>query len=238
MAYSDLGNKNVRVYFQNGVDNSPPEVVKSAQSLSKVLGEPAGYIYNATHGVAADTVEYLPEGLSLKDALNEQTYREINAKGPTLVVIHSAGNEDAKKALEVGAALGHSYDNLSVISVGSPVSAKTLQSATEQTGATFLGQVNDWKDPVTYSKTAATSALGLTGTGGLIGIQTGINISAPWGLAAGPLGGFAAGLIGGAVGGGSILLGIKTYHPFEQYLKKPQAQSIIFDWKRAQEQKK
>ncbi|WP_050467503.1 hypothetical protein [Herbaspirillum chlorophenolicum] len=233
-----------RVFFQNGMDNHVPDAKESAALLSGLLKEPVGTIINDSHGVSGDVKEYLPNMFATKDILNEYTYRELNAKGnPTLIVMYSAGNEDAYKALKAGQVYGYTYPNLSFLSVGSPVSAEKLQSVMRQSGSTFLGQINDWRDPVTYSKTAGALALGVTGAGVWTGVQTGISIGAPMGTPAGPLGVFATSLIGGAVGvavggavgGSSILYGIKNYHPFAQYFQNQQLQQQALDWQKQQE---
>ncbi|WP_319244314.1 DUF637 domain-containing protein [uncultured Propionivibrio sp.] len=148
MGYKNLSDQNTRIYVQTGMDNKPEDAIKSAQTLSTLLKQPVGYINNSTDGLIGDVGEYLPNSLSKKDVLNEYTLRTLDAKGPTLIVAHSAGNEDARKALIAGALYGHQYDNLSVISFGSPVGSSVLQSAINKSGATFLGQVNDWRDPV------------------------------------------------------------------------------------------
>ena len=148
----------------------------------------------------------------------------------------AGGNEDARKALQVGALYGHRYDNLSLLSIGSPVGDNALQAVASQSGARYLGQVNDWRDPITYSKTA-----GVVSIASFLG---GLGYGAAQGCAAGAIGGpqgcfFAGGAgaaVGAAVGGIPFVasyLGLKSYHPFEQYLAKPQTQTILFDWLKA-----
>ena len=172
--------------------------------------------------------------------LNEYTLRILNSKGPTLIATHSAGNEDLRKALLVGALYDHRYDNLSLLSIGSPVGDNALQAVASQSGARYLGQVNDWRDPITYSKTAGIVSIG-SFLGGLFG---GLGYGAVQGCTAGVSGGWLGciflGVTGAAVGGaaGAIpgfagYLSLKSYHPFEQYLAKPQTQTILFDWLKA-----
>jgi filamentous hemagglutinin len=200
--------------------------------LSTLLGQPAGYINNGTEGLAGDVGEYLPDSVSKKDVLNEYTYRTLDAKGPTLIVTHSAGNEDARKALLAGALYDHRYDNLSFVSVGSPVSARALQQAAGQGGAQFLGQVNDWRDPVTYSKTAGTVSLGSFLAGMGYGALQGCGAFAGGG-ALGCIAGGVTGAAAGAAPGIATFIGLKTYHPFEQYLAKQPVQGLLFDWSKA-----
>ena len=234
MGYINIDGQ-ARVFVQTGVDNTPQDARKNAEALSQSLkGVKTGYINNGTEGIPGDVGEFLPNSVSKKDVINEYTYRTLNAQGPTLIALHSAGNEDARKALQMGALYGHEYSNLSFISLGSPVSSKVMRQNITHAGGTYLGSVGDWRDPVTYSKTAGGSALGLTAAGAIAGAQAGATYAAPWGIGAGPLGVFATGLIGGAVGGavggGLILFGSSAYHTFPKYISKPQSQSIMFDW--------
>lgn len=209
------------------------DAAKSAQFLRELLKQPTGYLNNATDGLAGDVGEYLPNSLAKKDVLNEYTYRTLNEKGPTLIVLHSAGNEDAKKALAAGALYGHEYNNLSFVSLGSPVSDRAMKNSVTGASASYLGQVNDWRDPLTYSKTASVVTVG-TGVAGLgAGIWAGASYGAGMGSGLGPLGAIFGGAVGGAVGvipGGAGLYGLQKYHPFEQYIGKPQSQAILFDW--------
>ncbi len=140
--------------------------------------------------------------------------------------MHSAGNEDARKALQAGALYGRSYDNLSFFSLGSPVSSSVMQQSVIGAGANYLGQVNDWRDPVTYGKLFLSS---LVASGSVGAIGAGQSVLA--GSAAGPWGWMAIGggtAISGLLGAGKY--GVQTYHPLQQYLAKPQARSIMFDW--------
>jgi len=229
---ADMGYVNIngqaRVFLQTGMDNTRQDAGASAQALSKALGGVnTGYINNGTEGLVGDVGEYLPNSLSKKDVLNEYTYRTLNAQGPSLIVLHSAGNEDARKALQAGALYGRSYGNLSFVSLGSPVSNSVMRKSVTTAGAAYLGQVNDWRDPVTYSKTAAVFGGGGFLTGGALFV-TGIFTANPVLLYAG--GSVAAGAAGAAG------YGLQTYHPLSQYVAKPQSQSLMFDWLRSNPQ--
>jgi hypothetical protein len=226
---ADMGYVNIngqaKALVQTGMDNTRQNASVSAQVLSKVLGGAStGYINNGTEGINGDVGEYLPNSLSKKDVLNEYTYRTLNAQGPTLIVTHSAGNEDARKALQAGALYGRSYENLSFVSMGSPVSNSVMKQSVTGAGATYLGQVNDWRDPVTYSKMAGVGVIG-TGLVGVGLLGAGLFTLNPALLYAG---GAIAGGAGGA--GGAAGYGLQNYHPFENYIAKPQSQSIMFDW--------
>jgi filamentous hemagglutinin len=227
MGYINTDDKNTRIYVQTGMQTKPEDALKNAQALSQLVKEPVGVIVNGTQGLPKDVEEYLPKAPSVKDALNEYTYQALNKKGDTLVVLHSAGNEDAKKALQLGQQLGHQYNNLSFLSLASPNSDSVMRSATTNTN--YLGQVNDWRDPVTYSKLFLTG-LGVSGAVGAVG-AVGAGQAVLAGAAAGPAGWMALG--GSATAAGLLGLGklaVDTIHPFPNYLAKPQSQSIMFDW--------
>lgn len=229
MGYKNLTDQETRIYVQTGMNNGRSDADQSAIALSKVLGQRVGYINNGTEGLNGDVGEYLPDSVSKKDVLNEYTLRTLDSKGSTLVVLHSAGNEDARKALQVGALYGHQYDNLSFLSVGSPVSDSALKTAIGQGGAQYLGQVNDWRDPITYSKAAEVVSVGSF----LGGLGYGEVQGCAAGASGGPLGCLFSGGTGAVVGGIPFVAGylsLKYYHPFEQYIAKPQTQSIMFDW--------
>ena len=218
MGYINIDGQ-ARVFVQTGVDNTPQDARKNAEALSQSLkGVKTGYINNGTEGIPGDVGEFLPNSVSKKDVINEYTYRTLNAQGPTLIALHSAGNEDARKALQMGALYGHEYSNLSFISLGSPVSSKVMRQNITHAGGTYLGSVGDWRDPVTYSKTAV--LVGGSGfiTGGALFI-TGIFTANPFLLYS-----------GGSIAAGAAGFGIQNYHPFPKYISKPQSQSIMFDW--------
>jgi filamentous hemagglutinin len=243
MGYINI-NGQASVFVQTGMKNASQAA--SAQLLSKTLGGVnTGYINNGTEGLVGDVGEYLPNSVSKKDVLNEYTYRTLNAQGPTLIVMHSAGNEDAKKALQVGAMYGHTYDNLSFVSLGSPVGNNVMQQSVTGAGANYLGQVSDWKDPVTYSKTATTVTVGSflagAGTGAVYVATYGATLLPVLGpfapavvLAGGAVGGAVGGLVPAAVG----LTAMKYSHPFEKYIAKPQTQSMMLDWLKHNPQRK
>jgi filamentous hemagglutinin len=227
MGYINTDEKNTRIYVQTGMQTTPEDALKNAQALSQIVKEPVGVIVNSTQGLPKDVEEYLPKAPTIKDALNEYTYQTLNKNDPKLIVLHSAGNEDAKKALQLGQQLGHQYNNLSFLSLASPNSDSVMRTST--TNANYLGQVNDWRDPVTYSKLFLTS-IGASGAVGAVGaIGAGQAVLA--GAAAGPAGWMAIG--GSATTAGLLGLGkygVDNIHPLTNYLSKPKSQSIMFDW--------
>jgi filamentous hemagglutinin len=119
---------------------------------------------------------------------------------------------------------GHTYENLSFVSLGSPVTNSVMKQSVTNAGANYLGQINDWRDPVTNPK------LWVVGTGVALvgGAAAGVALAPATG--GGSLYAYGAALMGGGLGGGSIVYGINNYHAFPQYIAKPQSQSIMFDW--------
>ena len=234
---TDMGyipsNEKTTVYFANGMDNTSPQALQSAYAISLLIHQPVGLIINSTDGIPGDTQEYLDSAFRMKDILNEYTYRKINntADETITVVMYGAGNEDAKKALTLGKGEGYTYPNLQFVSVGSPISSSALEKTFHEAGASYIGQVNDWRDPVTYSKSTVIGALGVTA----VGVYKGATIGASIEVENGPLEAFfyswfcavVGGGLGGAVGGGVGLYGIQNYHPFRTYLQNPQVQEMI-----------
>ena len=228
---------NTKIYFANGMDNTLKDAKKSAANLEEIVKQPVGIILNDTHGLfgdnkgVGDIPEYLNNRYTKKDILNEYTYRKINneAKGKVLIITHSAGNEDINKALSLGYKEGYTYPNLNIISVGSPLSKSKLKNTLTSVKANLIGQVNDWKDPVTHSKTVGAGVIGL----GLIGAYFSPEISIPaLGLAGKTaIGQFAAGAAGVAAGAGvgaaGVIGGVNLFHPFKTYLKKPKLKNMI-----------
>ncbi len=228
MGYISIDNGNTNVYVQTGMQTTKPDAISNTLKAAGVLNVPVGAIVNGTQGLPSDLEKYLPNNATLADTLNEYTYRTLNEKGPTLIITHSAGNNDATKALQLGAQLGNKYPNLSVLSLASPIPSGVMQTAASNVGANFLGQVNDWRDPVTNPK------LWVLGTAGMLvgGAAAGIALAPATG--GGSLYAYGAALmgggVGGGVGGGAIVFGIENIHPFSSYLTKPASQSIMFDW--------
>ena len=224
------GDSGTRVYFQNGMNNNLQDAQKTASLISEIIGTSVGVIANNTHGIANDTTEYLniPQ---TKDVLNEYTYRKLDQSGtPKLIVMHSAGNNDAMQALTLGKLYSHQYPNLSFYSLGSPMGNNALNQAISNARGTYLGQNNDWRDPVTYSKTSGATIIGGTGAGLYLGVVNGCAA----GAFGGPLGCFAGGAVGGAVGagltGGAVLYGLSKYHPMTNYLDKSQVVQTLQQW--------
>jgi filamentous hemagglutinin len=224
----------IRIYFQNGMKNNYKEAESTASLIAAITGVQVGRIANNTHGIADDTNEYLKLPQT-KDVLNEFTYRKLDQSGvPTLIVMHSAGNNDALQALRLGNLYDHQYPNLSFYSLGSPIGNSTLNQIISNTGGTYLGQTNDWRDPVTYSKTAGGGIIGATGAGMYYGAVYGCGAAAA-GLLLGCIAGGAVGVVAGGAVGASLtavpsIFGITTYHPMTNYLSKPEVVNTLQQW--------
>jgi filamentous hemagglutinin len=140
---------NSDIVFVNGMNNDE-EAAQSIQSMIK-QGFPnsqVGLINNETGktvGVLDDVFEWLPNYLTTKDVLNAHMYQKL--KPNTIVVTHSAGNEDIYKANEVNS-LVNAKTPYKLISVGSPKSATKLKESTSGVGAIFIKQINHPNDPV------------------------------------------------------------------------------------------
>jgi filamentous hemagglutinin len=224
MGYLNIDNRSTTVYVETGMKTTMSDAIQNAQKAEGVLRIPVGAIVNGTQGLGGDIDKFLPNNATLTDALNEYTYRTLNDKGPTLIVTHSAGNNDATKTMQLGTQLGNRYPNLSFLSLASPISSSVMQTAVSNVGASFLGQVNDWRDPVTSPK------LWVLGTAGMLvgGAAAGVAFAPATG--GGSLYSYFTALIGGGVGGGAGVYGIENIHPFANYIAKPTSQSIMFDW--------
>lgn len=212
------------IFFQNGMQNNYDSALASAKLIKELTNQDVGLIVNSTAGSQSnqagylnDVSEYLPSTLYLKDALTGEVYQQIaansNSNTKSLIIMHSAGNEDARKSAEILKLNNVNLNNkIDFISVGSPISQAKLQNSLTPVGGNLIGQYNNILDPVTNSKTWA--ALGVTslGVGAYYGATVGIGMTATGtGLEA-----FGSGL----VGGGAIVGGIKFQHPFEKYFNK------------------
>jgi hypothetical protein len=211
-----------KIFFQNGMDNDYKSAAKSAALIEQITGQQVGIIVNSTNpklSIGGDLLEYLPSGLYLKDVLNGEVYQQIasDTNGRNVVIMHSAGNEDAIKSAKIlKLSNANLSGNIDFISVGSPRSLNDLKSALAPVGGNVTKQYNNWKDPVTHSKTWAIGASGLFVAGAYYGATVGIGATTTGnGLEA-----FGSGLIGGGIGGGAIVGGIKIQHPFEAYFNK------------------
>ena len=177
------------IYFFNGMNNDLDDAKYNAKLLSDVTQkQPINIMHNDTDGIVGDVKEYVINRLTTKDVIHAHTFTEIAQNGGGYFISFSAGNEDVFKALEVvDLQKQHLGNQIKFISVGSPVSQKKLKRISDKTGVEFVGQYNDWKDPVTNTKTwiAGTSVAALTmGYGGYWVASSAINLaSAGWAAA-------------------------------------------------------
>lgn len=221
MIYESEGDE--MIYYQNGVQNNRRDAEKGAALISEITGgEEVGIIHNRTAGkngmgVVNDLGEYASEGLYMKDVLNAREYERIAGNGENnLIILHSAGNKDAEKAMEVLALEKRDLGGkIEFMSVGSPVKKEELEEKASKVGAKVLGQYNTKRDPVA-------NAMGwVVGTGGVAAIGAVIGIGTVTGT--GPMAAYGGALVGGGIGGsigGSMLLdSLKRNHSFESYIK-------------------
>ena len=232
-------NQNTNIFFQNGMENNYQQAKESANLLKKLTNnKEIGIIANKTgeklFGLPIDDIkEYLPNSLTLKDALNAEIYQQIAENTPknkkSLIITHSAGNEDAIKAAKALKLNNINLNNkIDIISVGSPKSNKTLKQHLEPVGINIKKSYNNPLDPVTHPKTwmAGTATLLIAGT--VYGATTGAAMS----TVGGGLEAYFTGLIGGGIGGGIGYTNLKIQHPFQSYLNKnfKDLSTDIKDW--------
>jgi hypothetical protein len=195
------------IYFQNGIKTND----KTAKSVVNLIGT----IINNSHEV----------GLIHNDTLTAHTYEKIAKSGEkSLIILHSAGNQDYYKAATYAALEGKDLSGLDVMSVGSPRSLVDLQAASDKVNVNFLGQYNDWKDPV------ANSLDWIAGTGSTAVVGLGVGAAVGASIASGAV--FMAAYGGALLGGGTILRNLNKYHGIESYLNRNQngVRTDIQDW--------
>lgn len=143
--------------------------------------------------------------------MNAKTYEEIANNGEkNTVILFSAGNQDAKKALDVLALENRSLDNnINFISVGSPVDKQTLSQAASKVQANVSGQ---WKDPVANTMPLVASTVGFATIGLVVGSAAGAAMAS----GAAPVAAYGGALVGGC----ALLVSLKLNHSLEAYLKK------------------
>lgn len=147
MIYDNI-NKDTKIVMITGMNND----FKSAKNIqNNILGKDfnnVGLINNQTDktfGVLGDILEWTPNYLTTKDVLNAEMLQRLSPN--TLIVTHSAGNPDIKKANQVNELVGAKTPYLHY-SVASPESATNLESSDSKVGAIFIKQTNNPNDPV------------------------------------------------------------------------------------------
>ncbi len=176
MSYENI-NANTSIVFINGMDNTLEDARNSANLIQRdFLNKQVGIVNNATgegkvlqkyFGSGAitkrldsainavlpkkvvrltdDVLEWTPNYFTLKDSLNAYMLRQMTKD--SVVINHSAGNEDIYKANYLNALMKLKTD-YKLISIGSPKSKKDLRESTNAVGAELVRQVNHPYDPV------------------------------------------------------------------------------------------
>ncbi len=223
MSYENI-NAKTNIVFINGMGNTLEDARNSANLIQRdFLNKQVGIVNNATgegkvlqkyFGSGAitkrldsainavlpkkvvrltdDVLEWTPNYLTLKDSLNAYMLRQLPKD--SVVITHSAGNEDIYKANRINA-ITSTKTPYKHLSVGSPKSAEALRESTNSVGAELVEQVNHPGDPVS----------GIVNSGERINY-----IKYLFGDDD-----FASKF---------ILKGLKKYHPFESYYNNPEFQ--------------
>ncbi len=144
--------------------------------------------------------------ITTKDSLNAYMLRQLPKD--SVVITHSAGNEDIYKANYLNALMKLKTD-YKLISIGSPKSKKDLRESTNAVGAELVRQVNDSRDPVANPTGAALDIVGNAIVGGSRGIGIGRIIGT---------------ITGAATGVGITFHKLDEYHSFESYYNNPEFQ--------------
>ncbi|AWI33328.1 hypothetical protein [Helicobacter apodemus] len=233
MSYENI-NANTSIVFINGMENTLEDARNSANLIQRdFLDRQVGLMNNATgegkvlqkyFGSGAitkrldsainavlpkkvvrltdDVLEWTPNYFTLKDSLNAHMLQKLPRD--SVVITHSAGNEDIYKANRINA-ITNTKTKYKLISVGSPKSESNLRESTSSVGAELVRQVNDSKDPVANPKDAALDAVGNAIVGGSRGGYIGFSLGALSGI-------------------GITFYKLNEYHPFKSYYNNPEFQ--------------
>jgi filamentous hemagglutinin len=149
MDYNNI-DKDTKIVYINGMDNPYKDASASQNMIQKDFpNAKVGLINNETGkntGVLDDIFEWVPNSLTKKDVLNAHKLQELSPD--TIVVTHSAGNEDIYKANQVNK-LVNAQTPYKLISVGSPKSKTDLENSASKVGAKVITQINHQNDHVT-----------------------------------------------------------------------------------------
>ena len=239
MSYENI-NANTSIVFINGMDNTLEDARNSANLIQRdFLNKQVGIVNNATgegkvlqkyFGSGAitkrldsainavlpkkvvrltdDVLEWTPNYFTLKDSLNAYMLQQLPKD--SVVITHSAGNEDIYKANRINA-ITNTKTPYKHLSVGSPKSEKDLRESTNAVGAELVRQVNHHGDPVS----------GIVNSG-----ESGYwkNVVLPSMLSRVYFGNVVSfGLVPAATAF-AMYLDLKKYHPFESYYNNPEFQ--------------
>jgi filamentous hemagglutinin len=152
MNYDSI-NKNTNIVYWNGMDNTKTQAQQTQNLIQKDFpNTTVGLINNQTGdlisplNIIQDFFEWKPNTLKTKDLLNAHQLQQLSPN--TLLVTHSAGNEDIHKANQVNA-LVNAKTPYQQVSVGSPKSKTDLENSASKVGAKVITQINHPNDPVT-----------------------------------------------------------------------------------------
>ena len=121
---------------------------ESVNLIKQDYGNNVGLINNATGkylGIIEDAAEWVSNFTTTKDVLNAYSIKQLSKD--TIIITHSAGNEDIFKANKINKEIGVKTP-YNLISVGSPKSATDLKQSTKNVGANFITQINHKNYPV------------------------------------------------------------------------------------------
>ncbi|MCZ6135734.1 hypothetical protein [Campylobacter ureolyticus] len=141
-------NNNTKIVFINGMGNTLENARESVNLIKQDYGNNVGLINNATGkylGIIEDAAEWVSNFTTTKDILNAYSIKQLSKD--TIIITHSAGNEDIFKANKINKEIGVKTP-YNLISVGSPKSATDLKQSTKNVGANFITQINHKNDPV------------------------------------------------------------------------------------------
>ncbi len=207
---------NTNIFLQNGMFNNFKTVGDISNLISQATNRPTGAIVNNT-GMTDDIFEYMPNELVLRDALNGEVYQQIDQHNlannqRTLIIAHSAGNNDNMKGNQVLQLTKTKVSTIDVMNVASPISQNRMRQNLDQTGMNILNTYNNIWDPVTNGKTWG---VGVLGAGVLAAKAAGMYTAATSGLEL-----YFTGTMGAGAAGTAGYLSLKFQHPYSSYHNK------------------
>ncbi|PSM51622.1 hemagglutinin repeat-containing protein, partial [Campylobacter blaseri] len=138
---------NSKIVFVNGMGNNHAEALEILKEFKKDYGDNVGLINNVKGPLLyiGDAIEWLPNFLTKKDVLTAYKLKQLSPD--TIIVAHSAGNEDIYKANKINK-IQNVKTPYKFISVGSPKSATGLKKSMQAVDAKFIIQINHPHDPI------------------------------------------------------------------------------------------
>ena len=138
------------IYFHNGLMTNTSKSLQNSKQIELITNKKTNLIHNNTNTLISDLAEYSAP-LKTKDILTAKIYSTIAKEDSNATIItHSAGNNDALKAMQILALDQQNLNNqLNIISLGSPISRESLTNAGNKVGVNIINQYNHKNDPVT-----------------------------------------------------------------------------------------